>query len=184
MAAGKGPRAAPTKTAAAAPQEPVVDLGKLAEHIGTACRSAGITIAFGESCTGGLVGHLVTEVPGASAYLRGVVVAYADEAKATLLDVPGAALAEHGAVSAQVAIAMAAGARARFGADVGVAVTGITGPTGGSAQKPVGLTYVAIADASGSAIRRFVWRGDRRANKLASARATLELLLERLGAPS
>ena len=158
------------------------ELGVLAERVGALCRSTGMTIALGESCTGGLVGHLVTEVPGASAYLRGGVVAYADAAKEALLDVPTGALSEHGAVSAQVAIAMAAGARARFRADVGLAVTGISGPSGGSAQKPVGLTYVAVVDASGSAVRRFVWQGDRTANKRASARATLDLLIERLSA--
>ena len=160
------------------------DLRARAERIGDLCRSAGVTIALGESCTGGLVGHLVTEVPGASAYLRGGVVAYADAAKEAFLDVPTGTLSEHGAVSAQVALAMAAGARDRFGADVGVAVTGISGPTGGSAQKPVGLTYVAVADGSGSAVRRFVWQGDRSANKRASARATLDLLIERLSAAS
>ncbi len=90
-------------------------------------------------------------------------------------------IAEHGAVSAQVAVAMAAGARTRLGADLGAAVTGIAGPGGGSAAKPVGLTYVAVADAAGSAVRRHLWHGDRSANKTASARATLELLVERLG---
>ena len=166
------------------PAAELADLRTRAERIGDLCRSAGVTIALGESCTGGLVGHLVTEVPGASAYLRGGVVAYADAAKEAFLDVPSGTLSEHGAVSAQVALAMAAGARERFGADVGVAVTGISGPSGGSAQKPVGLTYVAVADASGSAVRRFVWQGDRSANKRASARATLDLLIERLTAPS
>jgi len=160
------------------------ELVALAERIGELCRSAGITIALGESCTGGLVGHLVTEIPGASAYLRGGVVAYADAAKEAFLDVPPGALSEHGAVSAQVALAMAAGARGRFEADVGIAVTGISGPSGGSPQKPVGLTYVAVADAAGSTVRRFVWQGDRSANKRASARATLDLLIERLTAPS
>src|SRR3989337_1593813 len=156
------------------------DLRARAERIGDLCRSAGVTIALGESCTGGLVGHLVTEVPGASAYLRGGVVAYADAATEAFLYVPCGTLSEPGAVSAQVALARAAGARDRFGADVGVAVTGISGPSGGSAQKPVGLTYVAVADASGSAVRRFVWQGDRSANKRASAGATLDLLIERL----
>ena len=166
------------------PGESLAGLVELAQRVGDLSRSASKTIALGESCTGGLVGHLITEVPGASAYLRGGVVAYSDAAKASLLDVPPATLKEHGAVSAQVAIAMAGGARARFGADVGVAVTGISGPSGGSAQKPVGLTYVAIADASGSEVRRFQWQGERSGNKIASARAVLDLLIERLGAPS
>ena len=166
------------------PGEGSAALDELAVRVGALSRSAGTTIALAESCTGGLVGHLITEVPGASAYLRGGVVAYSDAAKVSLLDVPLAALQEHGAVSAQVAIAMASGARDRFGADVGVAVTGISGPSGGSAQKPVGLTYVAVADAAGSEVRRFQWQGERSANKVASARATLALLIERLSAPS
>jgi nicotinamide-nucleotide amidase len=159
-------------------------LDELAQRVGELSRSASKTIALGESCTGGLVGHLITEVPGASAYLRGGVVAYSDAAKVSLLDVPPATLKEHGAVSAQVAVAMAGGARARFGADVAAAVTGISGPSGGSTQKPVGLTYVAVVDASGSEVRRFQWQGERSANKVASARAVLDLLIERLSAPS
>ena len=167
---------------AAEPEAP--SLVELAKRVGALCRSAGRSIALAESCTGGLVGHLLTEVPGASDYLRGGVVAYADGAKTALLDVPAVTLADHGAVSAQVAIAMAAGARARFGADLGASVTGIAGPTGGTAQKPVGLTYVAVADGVGSAVRRHLWHGDRSANKEASARAVLELMLERLsGSP-
>jgi len=162
--------------------ETLAGLDELARRIGERCRAAGTTIALAESCTGGLVGHLITEVPGASAYLRGGVVAYSDDAKADLLDVPRATLHEHGAVSAQVAIAMAAGARGRFGADLGVSVTGISGPSGGSAQKPVGLTYVAVADETGSEVRRFTWQGERSTNKLASAGAALELILERLTA--
>jgi PncC family amidohydrolase len=162
-------------------EEPDLEaLTRLAGRLGEVARTAGVTIALGESCTGGLVGHLITEVPGSSAYLRGGVVAYSDDAKAGLLDVPSATLADHGAVSAQAAVAMAAGARTRFGADVGAGVTGIAGPSGGTDQKPVGLTYVAVADATGSDVRRFQWSGDRRANKLASARATLDLLLERI----
>ena len=164
--------------------ESLAALGALARRIGYLSRAANKSIALGESCTGGLVGHLITEVPGASAYLRGGVVAYSDAAKASLLDVPLDTLKEHGAVSAQVALAMASGARARFGADIGVSVTGISGPSGGSAQKPVGLTYVAVADASGSEVRRFQWQGERSTNKLASAGAVLDLLIERLSAPS
>lgn len=159
-------------------------LDELAQRVGELSRSASKTIALGESCTGGLVGHLITEVPGASAYLRGGVVAYSDTAKASLLDVPLATLKDHGAVSAQVAIAMATGARARFGADLAAAVTGISGPSGGTAQKPVGLTYVAVADASGTEVRRFQWQGERSANKLASARAVLDLLIDRLSSAS
>jgi len=94
----------------------------------------------------------------------------------------GLALAAHGAVSAQVALAMAEGARTRFAADLAAAVTGIAGPGGASPGKPVGLTYVALAEADGATVRRFTWDGDREANKAASATAALELLLERAAA--
>jgi nicotinamide-nucleotide amidase len=153
----------------------------LARRIGAACLEARRTIATAESCTGGLVAHLLTEVPGSSRYLLGGVVSYADAAKRDLLGVPAALLHAHGAVSAQVALAMAAGARDRLRADLAVSITGIAGPDGGSPDKPVGLTYVAVADALGSDVRRFTWTGDRSANKRASARAALELLLERVG---
>lgn len=154
----------------------------LARRVQAACLARGLHLAAAESCTGGLVGHAVTDVPGSSAYFLGSLVAYADAVKRELLGVPAEHLAAHGAVSAQVARAMAAGARERFGADVAVAVTGIAGPDGGSDAKPVGLTYVAVADAAGAEVRRYVWPGDRAANKLASAHAALGLVLERLAA--
>lgn len=165
----------------AAEEETEEALEALAARLGTACLARGATIATAESCTGGLISHAITQVSGASGYLRGGIVAYGDEVKTALLGVPHTTLAEHGAVSAQVALAMAQGARARFGVDLAVAVTGIAGPTGGTPAKPVGLTYVAVADATGSAVRRHRWRGDRQANKAASARAALTMLLERLG---
>ena len=146
--------------------------------------ATGATLATAESCTGGLVGHLLTEVAGSSEYFLGGVVAYSDEVKRRSLDVPDAAIEHHGAVSAQVAVAMAEGARARLGADVAAAVTGIAGPAGGTEAKPVGLTYVAVADAGGHDVRRYTWAGGRSENKLESARAALELVLERLGTGS
>jgi PncC family amidohydrolase len=154
-------------------------LVELAERLQGICLGRSLTVATAESCTGGLVAHILTEVPGSSAYFRGGIVSYSNEAKSSLLDVADEVLAAHGAVSAQVARAMALGARARFDAGLTVAVTGIAGPDGGTAEKPVGLTYVAVADASGEDVRRFVWTGDRAANKLASAEAALELLLGR-----
>ena len=137
-----------------------------------------------ESCTGGLIAHLITETPGSSDYFAGALVTYANEIKTGLADVPADVLAAHGAVSAQVANAMAQGARDRLGVDVAVAVTGVAGPGGGSDAKPVGLTYVAVADADGHDVRRFVWDSDRTGNKRLSAAAALELLLERLAEPA
>ena len=119
--------------------------------------------------------------PGSSRFYRGGVVSYADEVKSGLLDVPRSALEHHGAVSAQVAVAMAEGVRGRTGSDYGVAVTGVAGPDGGSEAKPVGLTYVATAGPDGHRVRRHLWSGDRAANKVSSAAAALRLLLEVLG---
>ena len=157
------------------------ELLALAARVGAGCRTRGLTIATAESCTGGLVAHLITEIPGSSAYFPGALVTYANEAKRDLVDVPEDMLRAHGAVSAQVAVAMAHGVRAHLGADVGLAITGIAGPDGGTDAKPVGLTYVAIADADGDDVRRFVWTLDRAGNKRASAAAALAAVVQRLG---
>ena len=142
--------------------DPLVDL---AARLQARCVERGITVATAESCTGGLVAHLLTEVPGSSAYLLGGVVAYSDAVKRAELGVPAEMLAAHGAVSAQVAVAMAEGVRRRLGTDLGVGVTGVAGP----------------AD-----VRRYLWPGDRSENKRSSAGAAIELLLARVevGAPT
>ncbi len=160
----------------------VGDLVELARRLQRVCIARQLTVATAESCTGGLVAHALTEVPGSSGYFLGGVVSYSDALKEALLDVPAGLLAAHGAVSAQVARAMASGTRERLRASVGVSVTGIAGPDGGTAEKAVGLTYVGVADDRGVDVRRFHWPGDRASNKRASARAALELLLERLEA--
>ena len=134
-------------------------------------------MATAESCTGGLVAHLITEVPGSSGYFVGGVVAYSDDVKRASLEVPDPMLRTHGAVSAQVAVALAEGVRARLGADLGVGVTGVAGPDGGTEAKPVGLVYVAVAGGAAPQVRRFMWPHDREGNKRASAEAALELLL-------
>ena len=149
----------------------------LAERLLEACVARDLTVATAESCTGGLVAHTLTRVPGSSAYVVGGVVSYADRIKLELLGVPAAVLAAHGAVSAQVARAMADGARTRLGVDLAVSVTGIAGPDGGGPAKPVGLTYIAVADAAGAEVRRFVWTGDRAGNVRSSVQAALELLV-------
>jgi PncC family amidohydrolase len=152
-------------------------LAELAERLQARCTRLGLTVATAESCTGGLVAHLLTEVPGSSAYLRGGIVAYADDVKRDQLGVPAEVLEAHGAVSAQVALAMAEGVRERLGTDLGVGVTGVAGPDGGSPEKPVGLVYVAVAGVGSPVVRRYLWPGDRSANKRDSAAAALELLL-------
>jgi PncC family amidohydrolase len=163
--------------------DPLVDL---AARLQARCVERGITVATAESCTGGLVAHLLTEVPGSSAYLLGGVVAYSDAVKRSELGVPAEMLAAHGAVSAQVAVAMAEGVRRRLGTDLGVGVTGVAGPDGGSDEKPVGLVYVAVAGAGPADVRRYLWPGDRSENKRSSAGAAIELLLARVevGAPA
>jgi PncC family amidohydrolase len=155
---------------------------ELAVRLGQRCIALGRKVATVESCTGGLIGHLITEVPGSSAYFLGGFITYSDELKRETVGVAHDVLAAHGAVSAQVAMAMATGGRARTGADLAVSVTGIAGPDGGTAAKPVGLTYVAVADALGVAVKRHIWTGDRTENKRRSAAAALALLLERVEA--
>ena len=155
-------------------------LVEIARRIQAVCLERGLTVSTAESCTGGLVGHVLTEVAGSSGYYQGGAVVYSDALKGDVLSVSREALERHGAVSAQVAVAMAEGARRRFGTSISVSVTGIAGPSGGSPAKPVGLTYIAAADEAGHDVRRFHWAADRSGNKRESARAALELLLERV----
>ncbi|HSB90693.1 MAG TPA: CinA family protein [Anaerolineales bacterium] len=143
-----------------------------------AFRRRGWTLALAESCTGGLIGHRLTNVPGSSDYFLGGIVAYAYEAKERLLGVRHETLYQHGAVSRETAIEMARGARLVLGADVGVSVTGIAGPTGGLPDKPVGLTWIAVSTRDHEQAQQFLWKGDRAANKEESAEAALHLLLE------
>ena len=133
------------------------------ELVLAACLKRGLSLATAESCTGGLVAARLTSVPGSSDAFLGGVVAYADEVKREELGVSDELLARHGAVSAEVAAAMAAGARARLGADVAVAVTGIAGPGGGTPEKPVGLVYLHAEGTDGSASRELNLPGDRSA---------------------
>ena len=159
-------------------------LAELAGRLQAACLATGTTVALAESCTGGLVAAALTDRAGSSGYVAGGVVSYSNDAKRDLLGVDPDVLAAHGAVSAQVARAMAVGARERFGATIAGSVTGIAGPDGGSAAKPVGLTYLAVADVAGVEVRRIVWTGDRAANRRDSVTAVVELLLERVEAAS
>jgi len=156
------------------------ELVDLAHRLQGACIARGLSVAAAESCTGGLVAHVLTEVPGASAYVRGGIVAYADEIKRELLGVPGSVLAAHGAVSAQVAVAMAEGVCRRMGTSLGIGVTGVAGPGGGTDAKPVGLVYVAVAGLGRTTVRRFQWDGDRSANKRDSAQSAIEMLVEQV----
>ena len=161
--------------------EDAPDAVALAARLQRACLTAGRTIGTAESCTGGALAAAITANPGSSGYFRGGIVSYANEVKRDRLGVGADLLAAHGAVSAQVALAMAAGARDAVGADIGVATTGVAGPDGGTADKPVGLVYVAVADVEGADVRRHQWSGDRAGNVTASVVAALELALDRVG---
>lgn len=155
-----------------------ITLSELSEQVGRRLKQQGQTLATGESCTGGLIGHLLTEVPGSSAYYLGGIVAYSNRVKQQQLAVPPSILEAFGAVSAQTAGAMAQGARGTLAADVGVATTGIAGPGGGTPTKPVGLVYVAVVTATASECRQYVFQGERHAIKQQTAAAALHLLLE------
>jgi nicotinamide-nucleotide amidase len=144
--------------------------------VGGLLKEAGLTIACAESCTGGLLGHRLTGIPGSSAYFLESAVVYSNAAKMRRLGVPRALLDKHGAVSAAVARAMALGVRRTSRADLGLSVTGIAGPDGGTARKPVGLVYIALAHDKGAAVHRNLFFGGRAQVKFQSSQRALDLL--------
>ncbi len=152
----------------------------LEEKIGQLLLARHYTLAVAESCTGGLVGHRLTNVAGSSAYFLGGVVAYAYDVKERLLEVNHNTLYDFGAVSEQTARAMARGVRRALGSDVGVSVTGIAGPGGGLPGKPVGLTWVALSARDVEQAEQYLWTGDRVTNKAQSAEAVLKMVLAHL----
>jgi competence/damage-inducible protein CinA-like protein len=136
----------------------------------------GLTVATAESCTGGLLAARLTERPGSSAWVLGGVAAYANSAKEQVLDVPASVLDQHGAVSPEVAVALADGARARFGADVGVGITGVAGPGGGTPDKPVGTVHLCVAGPDGRELRALRLPGGRAAVRERSVTMAMHLL--------
>jgi len=148
--------------------------------IGPLLRRRAATLATAESCTGGLIGHLVTNVSGSSYYFLGGVMAYSNAVKQNLLGVRAETLETDGAVSESTAIQMARGVCRLLRADYGLAVTGIAGPTGATPGKPVGLAYIALSGPDVERCERHVWDGDRVANKVFSARRALRMLIEHL----
>ena len=148
----------------------------LEEVVGRLLRARGFTVALAESCTGGLVGHRLTQVPGSSAYVERGFVVYSNAAKETLLGVSAEILARHGAVSTECADAMARGARARAGTAVGVSITGIAGPDGATPTKPVGTVFIGLADAAGAWVEHHRFHRDRAGNKALSATRALDLV--------
>lgn len=154
---------------------------KLEVLVGQKLQARNLVLVTAESCTGGLIGHLLTNVPGSSNYYWGGVISYDNRVKRNVLGVPAEVISTVGAVSEECALAMARGVLKLTGATVAVSVTGIAGPGGGSWDKPVGLVYIAVVDSQGYAkCERHVWNGDREQNKGQSAHRALEMVLEYL----
>ncbi|MFO3796077.1 MAG: CinA family protein [Anaerolineales bacterium] len=156
----------------------------LEEQIGQLLRAKGWTLALAESCTGGLLGHRITNIPGSSDYFLGGVVAYAYEAKVKLLGVKWETLQQHGAVSRETVLEMAHGARERLGANIALSISGIAGPTGGTPEKPVGTTWIGLVTPDLAQAYRFHFKGDRNENKKQATEEALRLLLEYLTSSS
>ena len=150
------------------------------EVVGLRLAVSGFTVACAVSCTGGLVAHRLTEVPGSSNYFMEGVVTYSNESKTRLLGVPAELIERHGAVSAEVAEAMAEGVKGRAATDFGLAVTGVAGPGGGTPEKPVGLVYISLSDDAHTEHRRVVLPGDRHLIRWRASQAALDLLRRRL----
>jgi len=152
--------------------------------VGEALVAAGLTVGLAESCTGGLICSQMTDLPGSSTYLLGAIVAYSHQAREQHLGVRGETLMAFGAVSEEVALEMARGARRAFHSDLGVAVTGIAGPGGGTREKPVGLAYIALSAADAEVCERHVWQGGSRVeNRYRSAGAAFRLISSYLNRP-
>ena len=148
--------------------------------IGNILRERGLKLVAAESCTGGLVGSHITDVPGSSEYFLGSIVAYAYDVKASLLSVPWDTLNTYGAVSRETVIAMARGAQNRLNGDIALSVSGIAGPGGGTPEKPVGTTWIGLVATDGEWAKEFHFSGSREENKSSSATAALEMLLDYL----
>ncbi|HSW96657.1 MAG TPA: CinA family protein [Candidatus Saccharimonadales bacterium] len=135
-----------------------------------------MTLAVAESCTGGLVGNLITNISGSSEYFLGGIIAYNNSIKTDMLGVKKETIERFGAVSEETAKEMAKNVQEKFCSDIGLSITGIAGPSGGSPEKPVGLTYIGVAIKDIVIVRKFIWRGDRIENKQQSANAALEII--------
>lgn len=156
-----------------------LDEGKeSAQKIQELCVRKGLTIAVAESCTGGLIGASLTALSGSSRYFLGGVIAYSNGLKSQMLNVPDTLLESEGAVSEAVAEAMAKGVAVVTGADCGISVTGVAGPTGGTAEKPVGTVWIAISAPADTVSRRYIFNGDRSAVRGQAVEAALGLFLE------
>ena len=150
------------------------------ERVASLLKEKGLWIATAESCTGGLIGHKLTNIPGSSEYFKGGVISYGNEVKMKLLGVKEETLKKYGAVSEQTARVMAEGVKKLMDVNIAIATTGIAGPGGGTETKPVGLVYAALAHDDGVIVKKFVFNGAREENKESFANAALNMLLEYL----
>ena len=153
---------------------------KIEEEIGRLLRNKKLTLSVAESCTGGLISNMITNFAGSSDYFERGYVVYSNRSKIELLDVPEDTIKKHGAVSSHTAIAMAEGVKRKSGTNIGLSVTGIAGPSGGTIKKPVGLVYIAVAGDKKIEYKEYRFRGKRHEIKLESANAALKCLIEYL----
>lgn len=153
---------------------------QLLNKVSVKLKTLNLTISIAESCTGGLLSHSLTNIPGSSKYFDRGIVTYSNQAKQELLDVSEKTLIEHGAVSVQTAKEMVLGLKERSNADIGISTTGIAGPTGGTKDKPVGLVYIGFADSKNVQVKKFNFSGNRLQNKESTCNAAIEILLENI----
>lgn len=153
---------------------------RIEEEIGRLLKDKGLSLAVGESCTGGLIGHSVTNVPGSSSYFQGGVIAYSNELKVKFLQVSPHTLETRGAVSKETALEMARGVKGVTGADIGLSVTGIAGPEGGSKEKPVGTVFIALSGRGVERCKRLQLSGNRDEIKAMASQRALEMLRDYL----
>ena len=153
---------------------------KIEAEVGKVLNKRQITLAVAESCTGGLISNRITDVSGSSKYFKMGVVAYSNKVKENILWIPGSLIRKYGAVSRQVAIEMAQGVRAIANTDIGIGVTGIAGPTGGTRSKPVGLVYIAFVTGKKQIVKKFRFKGSRQDIKFQASQASLELVTQKI----
>ena len=148
------------------------------QKISMSLQTQKLMVATAESCTGGLLANMLTNVSGSSDYFDRGIISYSNRSKIELLNVSENLLKKHGAVSKEVAVAMAEGARIKSNVDIGISTTGIAGPTGGTKEKPVGLVFIAISTKDGNYIKKFQFKGNRLENKRIACKEALEMLLK------
>ena len=158
----------------------MVDI-QLINKVSEELKKQNLTVATAESCTGGLLAHYLTSISGSSEYYDRGVVTYSNKSKIELLDVKEETLKNHGAVSEQIARAMAVGIKNKSNVNIGIATTGIAGPTGGTKEKPVGLVYVGISAPNKTEVKKFIFSGDRLQIKKNTCSAALKMLLGHIG---